>query len=132
MYLSPIVECREFFLAVIFQTCARFQNNIAVLKPQTTLVSNDDVQVTFTCPALSMLRSLQKDVADIKKQLSSTYSKSTELIDNADLLILYKISRTTSCEWRQKGLEYFKVGKKIMYERSAIDAFLLKHKHRGF
>lgn len=85
----------------------------------------------FTCPALTHIKQLKSEVNELKKLLTNVKQPAPPL-DNSDLIRQYHISRGTAYEWRMQGLEYTKIGKKLFYTRESINAFLLKHRHRGF
>ncbi len=91
-----------------------------------------DEQGIFICPAVKQVKQLRSEIASLKNMLAKLPPNRTAMIDNADLMMQYHISRTTASEWRANGLGYIKIGKKIYYEHDWIEAYLQKHKHRGF
>ncbi len=96
-------------------------------------LDNSSGQVVFTCPAVSILRELQKEIAELKRLTTApTSSTPDDVLDNAELMTKYKISRTTAADWRNNGLQHYRVRGKLIHKRSDIEAFLQKYKHRAF
>lgn len=54
-------------------------------------------------------------------------------ISNADFISMMKISPRTAQSWRDLGIiEYFKIGEKIYYHKSAIERMFENHKVKSF
>ncbi len=61
------------------------------------------------------------------------YSFGEGLMDNADFIKFMKIDRKTAEKWRKLGrVAYSKVGGKIYYRKSDVEAMLDKHHHHAF
>lgn len=54
-------------------------------------------------------------------------------ISNAEFIEMMKISSRTAQNWRDLGIiEYFKIGEKIYYQRSAIERMFENHRVKSF
>lgn len=98
----------------------------------TKKVEPNNDQVIFTCPTIRHLQRLSEQIVELKFLLTKSQSEKAAMLDNADLMLEYHISRTTAQVWRAHGLGYFKVEGKLFYERNDIDTFLKKYKYKGF
>lgn len=87
---------------------------------------------TFICPTFKLVQQLMAEVKQLRLKLDNIYPMLLPRLDNADLKMEFHISAGCAADWRNAGLSYTKVGKKIYYDRTDIESFLAKRKVRGF
>jgi hypothetical protein len=87
---------------------------------------------SFSCPAVALIYALTAEVKSLKKLIMEHKLSATALLDNADLIREYKISRGTASNWRDEGLAHIKIGSKIFYAPEDIKSFLQKYYQKGF
>jgi hypothetical protein len=87
---------------------------------------------SFSCPAVALIHSLSAEVKLLKQIITQQKLNANTLIDNADLLREYKISRGTASNWRDDGLAHIKIGSKIFYAPEDVKRFLLTYYQKGF
>lgn len=87
---------------------------------------------SFSCPSFRLIQQLLAEVKALRLEIRDRFDLYPEVIDNADLIRLYKISKTTSQTWRNRGLGYIKMGGKLYYNRKEVELFLAKHRRKGF
>lgn len=106
------------------------QNEAKVIQlyPDTHSSSNG----SFTCPAVALIHSLSAEVKSLRILIDNQNPKTSQKLDNADLLREYNISRGTATNWRNAGLEYVKVGSKIFYDRRKVESFLQQYNVKAF
>ena len=81
---------------------------------------------------MTVLQGYMKVLVDrleaMERQLSSpSISLIDDLIDNAEFIQLMRISHRTAQKWRDEGkVPSYKIGNKIYYKLSEIDALLLR------
>ncbi len=68
------------------------------------------------------LKSIELQLNELKKNYA------IDLVDNSELIQLFKISSRTAQEWRNKGVVgYSKIGGKVYYKRSEINELIKKN-----
>jgi len=61
-----------------------------------------------------------------KLKQKNTSPAADDLLDNADVLLLLKITSQTAARWRKLGkLKFMKIGRKIYYKRKDVDDMIL-------
>jgi hypothetical protein len=74
-----------------------------------------------------VLFSILYEIIYYLKQLAKQKQESPKYYDTADVMRLLKVSESTVCRLRKRGeLEYKKVGGKIYYTPTSIDALMNK------
>lgn len=77
-------------------------------------------------------QSLLEEIRSLKALLKEEYTMGRELdglMDNADFIRTMDICARTAQTWRDEGkIAYSKIGKKIYYQASDIEAFLEKYR----
>ena len=69
---------------------------------------------------------IQQQLAEIKEMVKS--DRRPEILDNADLIQMLKVSTRTLANWREDGtIKYSKIGSKIYYRQEDVDELLKKH-----
>jgi hypothetical protein len=91
-----------------------------------------DHTITLICPAVKLILQLSKEVKALSAQLRERGTICDDILDNADLLKEFKISKSTACNWRAAGLSYIKKGGKLYYYRADIKQFLSRYQRKGF
>ena len=109
-------------------------NNMTSSRPSEDKTIATEGKITITCPDAIAVSELRKELAEMKRLLTSAAPGSAnDVLNNEELIATYKISRTTASEWRNSGkLAYYKIGRLIMYKRSDIETFLQTHRHKTF
>jgi len=92
------------------------------------LPGNTETTVTFSCPVLNHLLPL---LNDIKEQVGVKNSTSTYW-DDVELCTQLHISKKTSRKYRNMGLEYVQIGKKIFYTPVMVEEFFSRHTQKAF
>ena len=87
---------------------------------------------TFTCPAYILVQQLLIKVEKLQQQLEKVAPNQSARIDNSQLLQEFHISRGCGQDWRNQGLRFTKIGKKLYYNRADIEAFLAQRQVKGF
>jgi len=73
---------------------------------------------------------LDEILLELKELSQKLKHKSTlpadDLLDNADVLLLLKITSQTAARWRKYGrLKFIKIGRKIYYRRKNIEEMII-------
>jgi len=69
---------------------------------------------------------IQQQLAEIKEMVKS--DRRPEILDNADLIQMLKVSTRTLATWREDGtIKYSKIGSKIYYRQEDVEELLKKH-----
>ena len=81
----------------------------------------------------SNFREILEVLDAIRRQLvAREVSYADQMVDNAELLRMMRISAGTARAWRKKGkIGYTEIGKKIYYKLSDVNAFLMRHYHEA-
>ena len=88
--------------------------------------------IQIACPSIILLKQVLFELKEIKKQLASNNMAGSDLLTNDELMLKYKVSRSTAINWRSKGMPYSKAGGKLYYKRSEVEQFINREKRRGF
>ena len=79
----------------------------------------------------SRIKAIEEEIRILKKEFSRKHRKDPRfiLLDMADLLQLFKISRRTAFTWRNNHiLPYHYIGNRIYFRLSDIEIMLEKHR----
>lgn len=87
---------------------------------------------SFSCPTIRLVQQLHAEIKLLRKEIRDRFDIYPELLDNTDLIKIYKISKSTAQIWRDKGLGYIKMGGKLYYNRKEVEMFLARYKRKGF
>ena len=87
---------------------------------------------SFSCPSFRLIQQLLAEVKALRLEIRDRFDLYPEVIDNADLFKLYKISRTTAQTLRNKELCYIKMGSKLYCSRKEVELFLARNKRSVF
>jgi len=93
--------------------------------------SNDEA-TCFVCPAVKLLKQLNIEISQIKKQVLLIKQNQSEILTNDQLLKEFKISENTARTWRNQGLAFMKKERKVYFYREDVERFLSKHQRKGF
>ena len=77
-------------------------------------------------------KELRRVFSQLISELDENPREAKDWLSGPDVLHLLGISRPTLARWRDSGhLEFCKVGRKILYERSALNSFLRSNSRVG-